>query len=184
MSQARTALVALLVLATALFAVGAIAERSQSDTHPEPASTHSEAGERPRAHITTAAAEGAQGENAEPTHADEGETLLGVDLESIPLLVLAVLAVLAGLGLAALCAGGPGERAGPLLAVALIVLAWAALDVREFDHQLDESNTGIALIAIAVAILHGAAAVIAARLAARGRHARVGSTGRTGTMPA
>jgi hypothetical protein len=184
MSPARTALVALLVVATALFAIGVLAERSQSETHTEPARTHSETGEPEGAHEegeATGATEGRQDEGAETAHADEDETLLGVDLESTPLLVLAVLA---GLGLAAACASRLGERSGPLFAVAAIALAWAALDVREVAHQLDESNTGIALIAIAVAVLHVAAASLAARLAARARQAGAGSTGRPGTMPA
>jgi hypothetical protein len=174
MSPARTALVALLVLATALFAAGVLAERSRSETHPEPASTHAETGEPERIHE-------AESVGAERESAETRETLFGVDLESTPLLVLAVLA---GLGGGATCASRLGQRAGPLLAVAVIVLAWAALDVREVVHQLDESNTGIALIAIAVATLHAAAGVIAARLAARGRHAGAGSRGRPGTMPA
>lgn len=71
-----------------------------------------------------------------------------------------------------------------LLAVAAIALAWAALDVREVVHQLDESNTGLVLIAIGIAILHAAAAGLAARLAARARRADAGSPGRPGTMPA
>ena len=53
-----------------------------------------------------------------------------------------------------------------LIAVALIAIAWAALDVREVVHQLDESRTGIAVIAIAVAVLH------LARGAARRSHRR------------
>jgi hypothetical protein len=91
--------------------------------------------------------------------------VLGVDLESTPLIVLAVLA---GLGLAALTATRLGRLRGFLLAVAAIALVWAVLDVREVVHQLDESRTGIALIAVSVAVLHLAAAAICGRLA---RHA-------------
>jgi hypothetical protein len=44
---------------------------------------------------------------------------------------------------------------------------WAALDVREFLHQLDESRSAIAAIAITVAVRHLAAAVVSAGLARR-----------------
>ena len=70
-----------------------------------------------------------------------------------------------------------------LVTLAAIVVAWAALDVREVAHQIDESRTGLTILAIAVAVLHLAAAAVAARLAARER-ADIGSPGRPGTMPA
>ena len=54
-----------------------------------------------------------------------------------------------------------------LLAVGVIALVWAVLDVREVVHQLDESRTGIALLAIGAALLHLAAAAVAP-LAVRG----------------
>ena len=88
--------------------------------------------------------------------------MLGVDLESTPLVVLAVLA---GLGLAFLATGRIGRLRWFLLAVAVIALAWVALDIREVVHQIDESRTGIALVAIAVAVLHLAAAAVSGRLA-------------------
>ena len=77
--------------------------------------------------------------------------MLGIDLESTPLVVLAVLA---GLALAVLTATRFGHLRGFLLAVALVALAWAALDVREVLHQLDESRTGVAFVAMMVAVLH------------------------------
>lgn len=190
MSPARTTLVALLVLSTALFVVGVIAERSQSETHREPTAgqQHSEASGSEGAHEggeQAGSAEGAQGEHAdtggEATHADEREQLLGVDLESTPLLIVAVIA---GLGLAATCSTRLGDRPGVLLAVAAIALAWAALDVREVVHQLDESNTGLALIAIGTATLHAAAAALAAKLSTQARRADARSPGSAGTMPA
>ena len=65
-----------------------------------------------------------------------------------------MLAVLAGLGLAALAATRFGRLRGFLLAVALVTLVWAAFDIREVVHQLDESRTGIAVVAMTVAALH------------------------------
>jgi hypothetical protein len=171
MSPLRWTLVALLVASTALFAVGVIAERSSRDTHTEPAAVHAaetggESGEPAGTHgeggasEATASGEGGHVESA--TEHAEGERLLGIDVESTPLVVLAVLA---GLALAALAASRFGLLRGFLLAVVVIGLAWAALDVREVVHQLDESRTGVAVVAIAVAALHVMVAAISGRLA-------------------
>jgi hypothetical protein len=67
--------------------------------------------------------------------------------------------------------------------VAVIALIWAVLDVRELLHQLDESPAGIAVVAIAVAALHLAAAAVGGRIAADERCVG-GSPDRPGTMPA
>jgi hypothetical protein len=109
-SPLRWTLVALLVASTALFAVGLIAERSSTDAHTEPASAHvGESGEAARGRTSAheeregssageaGHAEGAAGE----THADRNEAVRGVDIESTPLIVLAVVL---GLALAALAA--------------------------------------------------------------------------------
>lgn len=168
MSPLRWMLVALLVASTALFAVGVIAERSSSDTQTEPAAAH--------AAETGSESEGAHNESGESEattsgeagHAESGpedaesERLLGVDVESTPLVVLAVLA---GLALAALAASRIGVRRRFLLAVVVIGLAWAALDIREVVHQLDESRTWVAVVAMAVAALHLTVAAISGRLA-------------------
>jgi hypothetical protein len=60
-----------------------------------------------------------------------------------------------------------GQLPAFLVLVAPVALAWAALDVREFPHQLDRSRTAIAAIAITAAVLHLAAAAVSARLARR-----------------
>jgi hypothetical protein len=172
MSRLRWALVALLVVSTVLFAVGVIAERSDGDTHAdavaqqaegtdgeavEPEGAHDEAGES-----GALESEEGHGETASGETGSEDERVLGVDLESTPMIVLAVIA---GLGLAALTATRLGRLRGFLLAVTVIALLWAALDVREVIHQLDESRTGIAVVAMTVAVLHVAAAVVSGRLA-------------------
>jgi hypothetical protein len=171
MSPLRWTLVALLIASTALFAVGAIAERSGRDTHSEPAAAHAaetggESGESAGAHgeggASEATAPGEAGHVESGTGHTEGERLLGVDVESTPLVVLAVLA---GLALAALAASRIGLLRSFLLAVVVIALAWAALDTREVVHQLDESRTVVAVVAMAVAALHLAAAAISGRLA-------------------
>jgi hypothetical protein len=165
MSRLRWTLVALLVAATALFVVGVSAERSERDTHVEPAGAraaetagaHAEGGEAGEAQAGEAHSETPAGKKP-----PEDERVLGVDLESTPLIVLAVLA---GLALAALTATRFGRLRGFLLAVAAIALVWAALDVREVVHQLDESRTGVALIAMSVAVLHLAGAAVSGGLA-------------------
>jgi uncharacterized membrane protein AbrB (regulator of aidB expression) len=149
MSGLHRTLVALLVVSTGLFAIGAVAERSHG--------AQSRAAEAREAHPEDVASD-----------VDERETVLGVDPESTALVVLAVLA---GLGLAALTLTRFGRLPGFLLAVALIALAWSALDVREVIHQIDESRTGIAIVAIGIAGLHLAAAATSGRLA-RVRHVR------------
>jgi hypothetical protein len=164
-SRLRCTLVALLVASTALFAVGVSAERSEPETHAESSAAQTaetggheeereaaEAGKEGEAHSATTAGETPAGE----------ERVLGVDLESTPLIVLAVLS---GLALAALTATRLGRLRGLLLAVAVIALTWAVLDVREVVHQLDESHTGVALVAMSVAVLHLAAAIVSGRLA-------------------
>ena len=167
-------LVALLVASTALFAIGVIAERSGADEDREAASiqTTAESAEQHQ--------RGEPGETGEPG-AETGEAVLGVDLQSTPLVVLAGII---GLALAVLASTRLGEPAAVLTAIALIALAWAALDVREVLHQIDESRTRVALIAAGVALLHLATAVVAAQLAANARRARAGTPGRAGTMPA
>jgi hypothetical protein len=174
MSRLRWTLVALLVASTVLFAAGVIAERSGTDPHAEPAAaratdeTGGEAAEPEGAHdegtesSATGSGEAAHAESA--AEADESEQLLGVDVESTPLVVLAVLA---GLTLAAVAATRFGAMRGFLLAVAVVALAWAALDVREVIHQLDESRTDVAVIAMAVTALHLAVAAISGRLASQ-----------------
>jgi len=185
----RTLLVALLLVATALSAVGAIAERSHKD-EPNGAEMHTSgeaAGESPAAQEQEQAETSGESNDAREngaaaeTHTEASEAVLGVDVESTPLIVLAVFV---GLGLAALVASSFGRLPGVMIAVALIALAWAALDGREVVHLLDESRTGIAVIAITVAALHLAAALLAARIAAAERHPAAGSRGRPGTMTA
>jgi hypothetical protein len=159
----RGLLIALLVVSTALFAVGVIAERSEADEHTEPATAQvAETGEAEGTHEEGEEAGAGEQPAGEEAHDDDGEALLGVDLESTPLVVLAVIA---GLGLAALAATRFGRLLGFLFAVCVIALAWAVLDIREVVHQLDDSRTGIAVVAAIVAALHLAAAAVSGRLA-------------------
>ena len=70
----------------------------------------------------------------------ESEEILGVDLESTPLVLLAVVGSLA---MAAAVFRWP--RSMPLLAVvAVAMLVFSALDVREVLHQAEKSRQGLA----------------------------------------
>jgi hypothetical protein len=173
-----------------LFAVGVIAEPSSTDKHSEPASAHvgesgENVGEPAGAHEagegSSAGEEGHAETVAGDTDTETNEAVLGVNIESTPLIVLAVIA---GLGLAAVAATRPGHRPAVLLTVAVIALAWAALDMREVVHQVDESRHRIAAVAIVVAVLHLAAALIAGAMGMRARQLDGGSPARPGTIPA
>ena len=135
----------LIVLSTVAFAVGAIVEHSSGEPAAEGSATkapaHAEGGEA------------VEGSGSEERNGEE--TLFGTDPETTPLVVLAIVASLL---LAAGCWFRPEWR-WLLVVTALAMAAFAVLDLREVIHQLDESNTGLAVLAGAVAILHGAAAV-------------------------
>jgi hypothetical protein len=62
---------------------------------------------------------------------------------------------------ALLIIGSPWLAAG----TALTMAAFTTLDIREVIHQLDESRTGLAALATAVALLHVLAAAVAITIA-------------------
>jgi hypothetical protein len=149
----RRLLVSLIVLSTVAFAVGAIVEHSSREPAAEGSGT-----EAPAHDEVAPVSEGSEEPNGE-------ETLLGTDPESTPLVVLAIVASLL---LAAGCWFRPEWR-WVLAVTAFAMAALAVLDLREVIHQLDESDTGLAFVAGAVATLHVAAAVTAVILARRSR---------------
>jgi hypothetical protein len=161
----------LLLLATAAFVVGVTVERNQGeDTSSSNTSTHTEAGEHAEGE---GSAEGSAEPNARSKSAQASEDLLGVNPESTPVVVLAVL-------LALLLAGAVWWRPFRLILAAgvLFCVGAMALDLREVAHQLDENRGGVATIAGVVAALHLLAALAAiAALIARARNAN-------GQMPA
>lgn len=193
MTTARRVLVGLILTATAAFVVGVVLERHES--HSEAAETpaqhaaenatsgttseHSESGESGESGEHSESGESAtRKETSEtnttagkstttetPTHFEASEKLLGVNPESTGLLVVAVVASLL------LAAGVWWLSASPLAlgVVALAMAVFGALDVREVVHQTDESRTGLMLLAALVAVLHIAAAALAARAAVAAR---------------
>lgn len=152
LTMARLITAALLVASAAAFATGTTIERhtatSESQAAQQDQRHHSEAGEPGD---NSAGAEGAASRERTTTHTAEhsSETLLGVNPEATGLVVIAVAVSLV---LAALIL----TVRSPLLAavVALVMLAFTALDIREVTHQLNESRSGLAALAATVALLH------------------------------
>jgi hypothetical protein len=153
----RSLLVGLIVAATALFVVGAAVERAQRDEHAEPATgegaepEHGETGEEAEHHDEAATAE-------RGTHEESSEEILGVDPETPGLVASAAVASL----LIAVAAWRWFDRDRVLWLVAAAMFVFAALDVREVVHQIDESRSGVAVLAALVAVLHLAASALAA----------------------
>jgi hypothetical protein len=91
---------------------------------------------------------------------EHSEMLLGINPEAAPLTVAAATASVL-LAVAMLIIRSPILAAGTALAMA----AFAALDIREVIHQLDESRSGLAALATSVALLHVLAAAVALTIA-------------------
>jgi len=183
-------LVALILASTAAFVVGVLLERHQTNNESGETPAHRAAESRaPTGESREGSGSGESSESgeSEPTtspkagkatgetaarrersgHVESSEKLLGVNPESTGLLTGAVVVSL-------LLAAAVWWRGGsPLVlgVVALALAAFAALDVREVVHQVNESRAGLALLAGVVAALHGAAALLAGRAAVAARGA-------------
>lgn len=137
----------LLTVTAALFVVGVIAEANHT-THNESGETHVESGNESGEVSGSATAE------AGPSEAIE--KVLGINVESPATATVAVIASLA------LAAGlWSTRRRAIALAAALFAALFAVFDLAELAHQVDESRTGLAVLAAAIALGHAAAAVVA-----------------------
>lgn len=146
---ANRGLALLIVLATAVFVVGVSIEKSGEEGHSGGAEVEGaqvEGGEEGESEGEEASADEAGGAEA----AEEEEALLGIDTESTGLIVLAGVASLL-LAAAVWLYPGVGWLLG-LVAVAMLV--FAALDIREAVAQVDESKAAAAILAAIVALLH------------------------------
>jgi hypothetical protein len=143
----RALIVGLIGLATIGFVVGATIERNATESHAE----------SPAASLSESSAES-------PSAGGEFQPF-GVNIEAVPFIVLAALASLA------MAAAVWARPRSPLVlgAVALVMVVFAALDVREVVHQIDENRTGLAVLAGVIAGLHLAAAAAIASTAATSR---------------
>ncbi len=157
---------ALLIASAAAFATGAAIEHHTAPGESRQAQ-HAEAGTPAE---NAGGAEGAASGESRATQTAEhsSETLLGINPEATGLVVIAV-AVSLVLAALILTVGSPLLAAG----VALAMLAFTALDIREVTHQLNESHPGLAALAATIAALHALAGA-AALLTIRNTHSRAG----------
>jgi hypothetical protein len=163
--ELRKLLVALMVLSTITFSLGSILERSSADAHAPETGTQEpghQGGEGSGTDEGEGSGESVASDGSQETQADE--SLFGIDPESTPLLIVALVVSLL---LAAGCWLRPGWRWLVVL-TAVVMASFAVLDLREVVHQFDESNLGLGVIALAVMLLHLAAAITAGVLLARG----------------
>src|SRR5439155_4816273 len=168
-------LVLLRLVSAAPYAIGATVERHQhteasrsiSETStPTPGTSSETGGEGQHTEGTPSTSEtGGEGQPTE-THPAPGETtatssedLFGINPEAPWVVVLGVAAsVLLAL---AVCFR---DRRSVLLIVVVFGLLLAALDLREMVHQVNESRTSLIVVSAVLAMLHLAAAGIAAGL--------------------
>ena len=147
----------MLALATVFFVWGSFAERSgHDDVHTlVPSGASSENGES----AAQRAAEGgaAEGRSAEVLTSESAEYRpLGVNLESTPLVIggAAVSLLLAALVIVR-------SRREVLIVVALLALAFTALEIAEVAHQIDANKTGLVALALLAGVLHALTAGLA-----------------------
>jgi hypothetical protein len=134
----------------------AAAKAAESGGEAAPAKSVESGGESAAAHAAES-----------PAHrsSEVGARILGVDTESLG---LSILAVVASALLAIAVVAGVLPR--PVLALtALFGAVFAAGDIREILHQIDESNGGLAAIAGVLIALHLVVAALALALLGRGR---------------
>jgi MFS superfamily sulfate permease-like transporter len=172
-SPLRLALIIAILVSAGLFAVGVAIERDQEDGHKEATAaepTPAETGESPEGG-TDSHAEGETAESSEAgtdTHSEGGEAeatetrsessedILGINPEATGLVIAAVVAAVL-LALAVWVSPLPVV----LLAVIGFGLVFAAFDVREVFHQIDESREGLAVLAGVLALVHLTVAALA-----------------------
>ncbi len=151
-SRLRVSVAVLLVLASAIFAIGVAVERSQPDPHDESASQAStNAAEGSDAREDAERLEGAaSNESAEKS----SEEFLGINTESTGLVIAAVVISLL-LALAAVTVRSPLV----LVLIVIVALGATTFDIMEVLHQIDESRDGVAALATLTAALHGLTAL-------------------------
>jgi Flp pilus assembly protein TadB len=168
-------LAVLIAVSAGLFAVGAAIERNQSTEggHNEAQAAQpsgSESGEGTRSESGgESSAEGAgpgtrsetgretsSERSASETHSESSEDIFGINPESTGLVIAAIVA---GLLLALAVWLSPT----PLVSLAVIAfgIVFTVFDVREIVHQVNESRTGLVVIASVLAFLHIAVAALA-----------------------
>jgi hypothetical protein len=154
--RARWVLSALLIAGAALFTIGVAAERSTNNHHDETSAAHEEGVEEEAHDEVSEAAEGTPREAAGAGHEEHEETVLGMNVESTPLVATGVLVSVAF----AILVWFRRDRL-LLWLVAAFAALFAVFDVAEIVHQINENRTGIAVIAAVVVVVHAAATLVA-----------------------
>ena len=157
--RARWLLSALLVIGAALFAVGVAAERNSEDDHrDEPVATQVDEGEEAEPNDAAETAKETQADEAGDRHEQEegGESVLGINAESTPLVVIGV-----GMSIAFAVLVWFRRDRWLLWTVAAFAALFTVFDVAEMLHQIDEDRTGIAVIAGVLAVVHASATLVA-----------------------
>lgn len=190
----RSVLVGLIVLATVGFVIGTSIERSNghhesaaqlrsegatSAAAGESAANHTaEGGEASAAHASESGGESAAkhtAEGAKPAEQHRELHPFGIDIEAVPFVILASL-----LSLALAAAAWLRPRSVAVLVVlAVVMVTFGVLDLREIFHQGDEAQTGLAILAGVIAALHFVAAAVAVRMVQIARD----SAGSAATIP-
>ena len=157
--RVRWLLSVVLIAGAALFAVGASAERN-NDAHHNEAVAVSTTGDGTVAAEGSDAAEAAESAGTNTTEVSESanEKVLGINLESTPLVVVAVI-----VSLVLAVATWRLNNKPILLITAAFAAVFAALDIAEFVHQIDRSAPALAVTAAIIAVIHAGAALLAAQ---------------------
>lgn len=153
-SRFRVSMAVLLLLGSAVFAIGVAVERSDGDHHQE--STSQELGAPEGSEGREAAERRGRVEAAESSGDESSEEVFGINTESTGVVVAAVIISLL-LALAALLVRSPLV----LGLIVVVVLGAIAFDVREVMRQVDESRTDVATLAALTAVLHMLTAIVA-----------------------
>ena len=153
LSQPRWMLSSLLIAGAALFAIGIAAERQANADHTKAPSEVTHTDETTGEGTTNTEAPGGEATGHSESSA---ETVLGINLESNTLLIVAAAVSLALAALTWL-----RNRRGLLFATMAFALAFAVFDIAEVAHQLEGSRAGLAILAAAIALVHVATALVA-----------------------
>ncbi|GAB6987305.1 hypothetical protein [Nocardioides pyridinolyticus] len=143
----------LMVLSAAAFVVGTTVERSQGHSEAAVSETHTDEGSETH---HEGASEETEGAKPHSETSENSETIAGIDVEGTPLIVLGALLSLALAGAAL-----RWPRREVFAVATAFLLGFAALDVREVAHQLDENASGVAALASLTLAPHLAATAVA-----------------------
>ena len=145
-------LLALILLATAMFGIGAVVEKASTTNTPASTAHHEAAG---------AETGGETGAEADSKTSSNQEAVFGFNTESTPVVLAAAIGSLGVFGAVWLY----WRRAPVVWVAAAVMAAFAALDSLEISHQVADGHVLLVTLAGSVALLHLAAAAMAVRVA-------------------